>query len=286
MAQSEQVKGFVNNVLAGAVWDGLKQLWGPVVIAAVVAIWGKLKHGSLDWYAIVGMFLLASLLVFLNFRKPKQPPEALQRWKPKWQKLQWANAERERLELKVKELESQLSQANKPTENKLSDADPRIYLSEIKMSGEGMFPATPFVIENLGGTVAHKIQIQPLVFARGSAVFPPLGMLPVGRSEEIIPKATSDTVMGKRSIIQLVQNAWGDKLNAEGALPLLDFDFGITITYENHAGRQIETAVDLRYSYASQKLRQDYWDRIPKNEQKIFDIKDTRFRLLLVGQGE
>ena len=51
------------------------------------------------------MFLLASLLAFLNFRKPKQPVEGKQQqWKPAWQKLQWANAERERLEGEVRKL--------------------------------------------------------------------------------------------------------------------------------------------------------------------------------------
>jgi LPXTG-motif cell wall-anchored protein len=66
---SEQVKGFFNNLLAGAVWDGIKQLWGPLVLAGIVAAWQKLKHGSLDWFAILGIFVVASILGFLNFRK-------------------------------------------------------------------------------------------------------------------------------------------------------------------------------------------------------------------------
>lgn len=65
----EQTKGFISNVLASATWDGIKQLWGPAVLAVIVALWQKLKHGSLDWLAIVGMFLVACLLAFLNFRK-------------------------------------------------------------------------------------------------------------------------------------------------------------------------------------------------------------------------
>jgi hypothetical protein len=108
MPQSDQVKGFVNNIVAGAVWDGIKQLWGPAVIAVIVAVWGKLKHGSLDWVAIIGMFLVASALAFLNFRKPKQFTEPKsQQWKPAWQRLQSCNAERQRLE-------GELSEARKP----------------------------------------------------------------------------------------------------------------------------------------------------------------------------
>jgi|ERR1035438_1077073 hypothetical protein len=105
MAQKEQVKGFFNNLLAGAVWDGVKLLWGPTVLAAIVGMWQKLKHGSLDWAAIDGMFVVATILAFLNFRRIGIPSENQNgRWKPKWQKLQWANTERERLEVEVREL--------------------------------------------------------------------------------------------------------------------------------------------------------------------------------------
>jgi hypothetical protein len=74
MAES-QWKTFVNHLAAGAMWDGIKylasQLWGPLVLAGVVAVWQKAKHGSLDWFAIGGIFVIASILVFLSFRKPK-----------------------------------------------------------------------------------------------------------------------------------------------------------------------------------------------------------------------
>ncbi|MBZ5688920.1 MAG: hypothetical protein LAP86_28250 [Acidobacteriia bacterium] len=71
---AEQVKGFFNSLLATAVWDGLKGLWGPAVLAAIFAVWQKLKQGSLDWFAIVGLFVLASILAFLNFRKKGSHP--------------------------------------------------------------------------------------------------------------------------------------------------------------------------------------------------------------------
>jgi hypothetical protein len=63
----------------------------------------------LDWYAIVGMILLASLLAFLNFRKSRQSPDVKsQKWKPAWQKLQWCNTERERLEAENVSLKKEL----------------------------------------------------------------------------------------------------------------------------------------------------------------------------------
>jgi hypothetical protein len=102
---ADQTKSYLNNLLASATWDFIKTLWGPAVLAAIVAGWQKVKHGSLDWLAIIGMFLVASFLAFLNFRKPKQSREVKpQQWKPAWQKLQWANAERQRLEGQVQRL--------------------------------------------------------------------------------------------------------------------------------------------------------------------------------------
>jgi hypothetical protein len=71
---SEQSKGILNNLIASVIWDSIKQLFGPAVLAGIVAVWQKL-HGSMDWVAIVGIFVLASLLAFLNFRKPRKSPQ-------------------------------------------------------------------------------------------------------------------------------------------------------------------------------------------------------------------
>lgn len=40
----DQTKGFLNNIFASAVWDGLKQLWSPLVLAAIVAVWQKIIY--------------------------------------------------------------------------------------------------------------------------------------------------------------------------------------------------------------------------------------------------
>lgn len=92
---SEQAKGFFNNILANAAWDGIKRLlWGPAVLAGIVGLWEKVKHGSLDWLAIVGMFVVASTLAFFNFRGRKNVPSSpLQDtgkdWREAFFKPQW-----------------------------------------------------------------------------------------------------------------------------------------------------------------------------------------------------
>src|ERR1043166_8227103 len=46
----DQAKGFFNNILASAAWDGIKRGLGCSLVTALgTAIWEKLKHGSLDW---------------------------------------------------------------------------------------------------------------------------------------------------------------------------------------------------------------------------------------------
>jgi len=70
---NEQVKGFANNFAASAFYDWCKNnLAGPAMTAAVVALWGKLKHGSLDWWAIGGMFLFSAILMLLGHRKNRR----------------------------------------------------------------------------------------------------------------------------------------------------------------------------------------------------------------------
>lgn len=123
---NDQAKGFLNNIIASATWDGVKRGVGcSLVTGLATAVWEKLKRGSLDWAAIGGMFALTLLVVLSIFRKkepaaasvdgilaglPKQTPEGKQQQgKPAWQKLQWCNAERERLEKEVDQLKAERS---------------------------------------------------------------------------------------------------------------------------------------------------------------------------------
>jgi hypothetical protein len=107
----DQTKSFFNNVISDAVWDAVKKLWGPAVIAAIVALWEKAKHASLDWLAIGGLFIIAAVITFFNFRKNESAQPSKQ--KPAWQRLQWANSERERLEVEVKRLEGEVRRVTK-----------------------------------------------------------------------------------------------------------------------------------------------------------------------------
>lgn len=87
---SDQLKSYFNNLVATATWDWLKALWGPAVLAGLLAILQKIRHGALDWLAIGGMFLLAAFLLVLD-RRNKRPsdskrPQQEDVWRdPKWE---------------------------------------------------------------------------------------------------------------------------------------------------------------------------------------------------------
>lgn len=66
---ADQIKSFVSNLVASAIWDLLKRVLGSaLVLALATAIWEKLKRGTLDWLAIGGIFLLTILVVGSIFR--------------------------------------------------------------------------------------------------------------------------------------------------------------------------------------------------------------------------
>ena len=57
-------------MFASAAWDAIKRGFGcSLVTGLATALWEKLRHGSLDWYAIGGMFVLTLAVVLSIFWK-------------------------------------------------------------------------------------------------------------------------------------------------------------------------------------------------------------------------
>lgn len=161
----------------------------------------------------------------------------------------------------------------------LSDSDPRVYLVEILDRGDAMFPATPFMIENLGGDVAHHVQIQTLVFGYSKVDFLRLDHLPLGVKKEIIPRVRGDG-MDKESVLGVLREAWNDKGKAENTI-LLNFEFSVIISYSNFRGdRRIETTVDMTYSYMEESMKRNAKLKEAMMRHQIFQIVQTKFRLL------
>jgi hypothetical protein len=54
----------------------LQSIGGSLVLSIVGAIWDKLKHGSVDWLAIAGLFIIACVVIFLLFYSFRGEPLA------------------------------------------------------------------------------------------------------------------------------------------------------------------------------------------------------------------
>jgi hypothetical protein len=161
----------------------------------------------------------------------------------------------------------------------LSASDPRVYLVEILDRGDAMFPATLFVLENLGGDVAHHVQIQTLAFGYSKVDFLRLDNLPLNVTKEVTPRVRGER-MGRESVLGVLREAWNDKGKAENTI-LPNFEFSVIISYSNFTGdRRIETTVDMTYSYMEESLKRNAKLKEAMLRHKIFEIVQTRFRLL------
>ncbi len=62
----EHTKGYIDSLLATATWEtGKAILGGSLVTSLGVAIWEYLRHKSVDWWGILGLFLMTSALFWL-----------------------------------------------------------------------------------------------------------------------------------------------------------------------------------------------------------------------------
>jgi hypothetical protein len=163
----------------------------------------------------------------------------------------------------------------------LTTQDPRIYLSDISRDGDSMFMQTPFVIENLGGDVAHNIQIQPITFGYTTIQFPLVDVLKPGVPFKVIPTIPHAN-MDKHSVLPVLTEAWNEKSKNDEKFNL-DFSFAVAIYYDGFSGAKLETDVEVTYSYMQQRLqenieRRNIW-RDGSHNHKIFRITHKDFRV-------
>jgi TIR domain len=160
----------------------------------------------------------------------------------------------------------------------VTESDPRVYLVDIGYPEDSMFPKTPFIIENRGKDVAHRIQVQPMIFGFRRVTFPLIDNLPKETKQTVLP-LVEDAEMDKHCILPVLREAWNAAGMKNGAKDFLEFPFSLQMTYESFEGsRRVETAVELTYSYTQKMMKRD--KKWPNSEFKIFDIKRTTFRML------
>jgi hypothetical protein len=134
----------------------------------------------------------------------------------------------------------------------LSDADPRIYLIDIKEAGDAMFQRSPFLLKNGGGTVAHNIQVQPLTFGYQKVTFPSIDTLLKDATVEVVP-VVAGAEMNEHNLLPVLQAAWNAVVSEDYGKLVGVFPFSLSITCQSFDGsRTVETTVEMEYSYLTQ----------------------------------
>jgi hypothetical protein len=174
----------------------------------------------------------------------------------------------------VVEVKPEILPAVPGARDELTDLDPRIYLLDIKESGDAMFPKSLFVIKNDGGSVAHKVQIETLTFGYKIVSFPVTDSLGVGKIADVAP-VIKDADLNNNWIVPVLTEAWNEAGIDKGE-DFLKFPFTVRISCESFNGkRKIRSTIELTFCYLHHK-----WNIEGKTHHKVFETKKTTFELL------
>jgi hypothetical protein len=165
--------------------------------------------------------------------------------------------------------------AIEPTAEKLkiSQNDPLVYL-KVADDDRGGVRATPFVLENLGGGVARKVQIPDVAGAK----FDEVDMIPVQRTREVLPKTDRPQIFGANNILPLLDGLWDQgKSNSNEEIAVR-----FTISYQDEEKHDFEIDVDLTYLSMKDKIRQSSLQRRGSSflDEEIVKIRHLERRRL------
>jgi hypothetical protein len=163
------------------------------------------------------------------------------------------------------------------TNSEVTDSDPRMYLLDIKEGGAAMFPKSLFLIKNDGGSVAHRVQIETLVFGYRSVSFPVTDSLSVGKTADVAV-VVKDADLNKSWIVPVLTEAWNAASTDETDKKedFLKLPFTVHISCESFNGkRKIRSTVEMTFCYLHDK-----WNREGKTHRNAFETKKTTFELL------
>jgi len=165
----------------------------------------------------------------------------------------------------------------KASVSRMSDSDPRIYLADISSEGDSFATDTVFVLENRGGSVAHRAHIQSIQFSYRKVNFIPADNVAVNGTARILPwieNAQTD----QHNIFKVLDDVWNEKGKATGR-----FDdnvcFPVTITHESFNGVKFAVTVDIVYEVSKRRFWENNQGRIPQSKKPhVFQIRHSAFR--------
>lgn len=131
--------------------------------------------------------------------------------------------------------------------NEPSESDPRIYVDDLLDETDLCVPASPLLLQNRGGSVAHNLKIAPFSIGFHEVKFPVLDSLGVGEKKKAVPCVrVSDE--DRNSILYLLREQWKAKAEASGHQNEEAVTIPISMTYTDFAGK-FEFVTDAEVSY-------------------------------------
>jgi hypothetical protein len=156
----------------------------------------------------------------------------------------------------------------------LFSEDPRVYI-EILDKRRTMNPATPFLLHNQSGSVAHGIQIQPIKLTTGTAEFKEVDFLGAGDRKEILPEISKTTVMSRHNAYNLFLKEW----NAGNDLSVREFVIPATATYTDFSGKaRFQVSFDIVYLPINDILFEEWPES--RDRRPLCEIRKTTFTKL------
>jgi hypothetical protein len=154
-----------------------------------------------------------------------------------------------------------------------SQNDPLVYL-KVADDDRGGVRATPFILENLGGGVARKVQIPDVAGAK----FDEVDMIPVQRKCEVLPKTDRPQIFGANNILPLLDGLWDQgKSNSNEEIAVR-----FTISYQDEEKHDFEIDIELTYLSVKDKIRQSSLQRRGSSflDEEIVKIRHLERRRL------
>ena len=237
-----------------------------VIALAAIPLWVPSDHlGWIRWQIVIwvtaGLALVA--LPVQAFLQSKEDHDREEREKERDVRDAVIQRVVMELEKRMPPIQPETKEGSFKVDAVLVENTPRIYI-DIKNQGKGLFSKTEIILRNRGGEVAHKVQLEPLIFHSGRITFSGIETLAVGVEKEIVATTENTSALARHNMTSLLMREWDAAGEANPEFPL-----HMRIVYKDFSHRTFETVFDLIYLPVKDIV-----------EQNPFEIRHLKIRPL------
>jgi hypothetical protein len=163
----------------------------------------------------------------------------------------------------------------------IRDSDPRIYVT-IRESDAATSPCS-FLLTNLGGGVAHNVQVEPLTICGRHVIFPQVPVIPVRESKDSFAKigVQGSQPLRTNDLFQFMEEDWSTSqgnITGEWSVPVI-------VSYDDYTGvRTIESAMMLIFFPMQYRLQQK--QSTPSLSDPTYEFRHVTFSLVKNSKDE